>query len=145
MATVNDLLIRVRLRLNDMQKIKFSDEELIQYLNEAIDNVCGELAMDLNTDIIRSFTLTGTTPILKPINFIKFVGKCPVITYADEDNVLYFKHLDNEFNDILEVFYYATFDKVSKLDDILPFKKFIYQTMLVNSMMGLINPPAPAK
>ena len=42
--TTNDLLILVRQRLGDMQKLSLSDEELIMSLNVAIDRLSEELA-----------------------------------------------------------------------------------------------------
>ena len=42
--TVNEMLILVRQRLGDMQKVTFSDEELIHCLNDAIDDICIDMA-----------------------------------------------------------------------------------------------------
>ena len=49
----NDLLILVRQRLGDMQKLSLSDEELIMSLNVAIDRLSEELAQDGNPELVK--------------------------------------------------------------------------------------------
>ena len=55
--TTNDLLILVRQRLGDMQKLSLSDEELIMSLNVAIDRLSEELAQDGNPELVKEVTL----------------------------------------------------------------------------------------
>ncbi len=51
--TANDLLILVRQRLGDMQKLSLSDEELIMSLNVAIDRLSEELSQDNNPELVN--------------------------------------------------------------------------------------------
>ena len=59
MATVNEVLIRVRRKIGDMQKLRFSDPELIEALNDAIDAISGELIAANEPEMIKSFTLSS--------------------------------------------------------------------------------------
>lgn len=132
MATVNDLLIRVRRKLGDMQKLKLSDVELMDAMNDAIDSLSGKLSIDTEPEMTKTVTITGTTPIARPNDFIRFMGQYPVCFTTDENGAVSLKHLDTAFDGTMEIRYYATKDKIDSLSDTIPFSRLIHQTMLVD-------------
>ena len=138
MATVNELLIRVRRKLGDMQKLKFSDEELILAMNDAINSLSAKLTLDLEAEMIKPITITGTTPVNRPEDFIRLVGQFPVEFYTD-NGVVKLKHLDTGFTGTLEVRYFATKAKMATLTDTVPFSRLVHQTMLVDETVGMFG------
>ena len=72
--TVNQLLIKVRQKLNDMSKLKYSDEELIYCLNNAIDTVSLELADSKTPEFVKEFQLSAGEEVERPDDFIEFIG-----------------------------------------------------------------------
>lgn len=137
MTTVNDILLRVRRKIDDMQKIKISDTELIQSLNEAIDSVSMELISSLEPLMIRSLTVSGSNKVSRPANFIKFVGQYPLKYINDSTGAVFLQHLDSEFYGTLNARYYATMPKVSNLSDNIPFEKTEHQLLLVERTAGM--------
>ena len=133
MATVNDILIRVRRKLGDMQKLKVSDEELIIALNEAIDALSGKLSIDNEAELIKTITLENTTPVIRPNDFIRFVGQYPVQFGVDTSGNVTLQHLDNTFSGTLNVRYFAVKSKILTLNDTIPFTRTSHQTELVDS------------
>ena len=101
MATVNDILLRVRRKIGDMQKIKISDPELIQSLNEAIDTVSMELISSSEPLMIKTLTISGNNKVKRPVSFIKFVGQYPLKGIVDflisHLNVELLGFLDHQF------------------------------------------------
>lgn len=133
MATVNDILIRVRRKIGDMQKLKVSDDELIIALNEAIDALSGKLCIDNEAELIKTITLTGTTPLARPADFIKFVGQYPIQFATDGSGNVTLLHLDTAFAGTLTARYFAVKSKVVALADTVPFTRSVHQTMLVDT------------
>ena len=68
--TVNDMLVLVRQRLGDMQKVTFSDAELLYCLNNAMDELCEELAEQNSPEILKEITVSETEPFTLPDDFI---------------------------------------------------------------------------
>ena len=136
MATVNDLLIRARRRLGDMQKLKLSDPELIDALNDAIDALSGKLILEKEPEMIKTLTLTNTTAVARPSEFIAFVGQYPVQFITDAQGAVTIKHLDSAFSGTLEVRYFAAKNKIAALSDTVPFSRIAHQTMLVDNTVS---------
>ena len=132
MATVNDILMRVRRKIDDMQKIKVSDPELIQALNDSIDFVSNELIAALDPEMIKTFTLTAQNTVVKPNEYVKFAGQYPVKFTSDINSVTQFKHLDPEFYNVIEVRYFASRQKIAALSDTIPFEKDTHIQLLVD-------------
>ena len=132
MATVNDILMRVRRKIDDMQKIKVSDPELIQTLNDSIDFVSNELIAALDPEMIKTFTLTAQNTVVKPNEYVKFAGQYPVKFTSDINGVTQFKHLDPEFYNVIEVRYFASRPKIAALSDTIPFEKDTHIQLLVD-------------
>jgi len=130
-ATVNDVLIRVRRKVGDMQKIKYSDSDLIDVVNDSIEMLSMELIDQEEPDMIQSFTLSGTTAYPRPDNFVKFVGNYPVW----DNTATTFKHLDSEYSDSMLVRYYALKNSVSTIDDTIPFNKLTQHQALTEKVV----------
>lgn len=144
MATVNDILVRVRRKIGDMQKLKFSDEELIGTLNDSIDALSGELIVGLEPEMIKSLTINGQVSVTRPIDFVRFVGQYP-IQFVTNSGVVSLKHLDPEFVSTLDVRYFATKPKVTTVTDNVPFEKLVHQTLLVEKIVAIYTPAQVVK
>ncbi len=118
--TVNQLLIKVRQKLNDMSKLKYSDEELIYCLNNAIDTVSLELADSKTPEFVKEFKIAAGDAVARPDDFIEFVGQYPIAFTEDEDTVV-MELLDQEYPCDMIVRYFALRPKVSLLTDKVPF------------------------
>lgn len=82
-----DLLILVRQRLGDMNKVVFSDAELMYCLNNAMDELCGELADNYSPELLKDLALaenTDTFPL--PDDFISWQGQYPINYAVDKNN-----------------------------------------------------------
>lgn len=128
--TTNDLLIQVRQRLGDMQKISLSDEELIMSLNVAIDRLSEELAADANPEMIKTFDVVGNTKTARPNDFISLCGQFPLVFHQDPDGIKV-SNLDPNFERTLTVRYFASRPHVSTLTDEIPFDKVLQTRQLV--------------
>lgn len=136
---VNDLLILVRQRLGDMQKTKFSDNELIYCLNNAIDRLSGELVAKSNPEMVREFTITGTEGTKRPVDFVTLRGQYPIEFRRDVYGVTVF-HSDPEFMGTMKVKYYSLMPHVKSLDDEIPFDQTPYYKVLVTYTLYDIKP-----
>lgn len=72
-AAVNE----VRNKINDRDAIGLDDEELLSYLNEAVQFVCTYLA-GANSPLLVCEDIIESTPYTLPSNFVKFAGYFPV-------------------------------------------------------------------
>lgn len=138
--TVNDMLILVRQRVGDMQKITFSDSELLYCLNVGMDNLCVGLATQNMPEIIKKITISGSTPVVRPDDFITLAGQFPIEWTLNDDNTVSMSHLDPDFNDTLTVKYYATKNHFTLLTDIIPFPRNISQKELLDETMKIVVP-----
>lgn len=120
--TVNEMLILVRQRLGDMQKVTFSDEELIHCLNDAIDDICIEMANNYDPELLKVVTLTADG-IPLPDDFIAWQGQFALLYNTDENNVTTISPIDSEWggeNSTLKYFAYKP--HVTNLTDTIPFR-----------------------
>lgn len=118
--TVNQLLIKVRQKLNDMSKLKYSDEELIYCLNNAIDTVSLELADSKTPEFVKEFQLSAGEEVERPDDFIEFIGQYP-IAFTEEGDKVMMELLDQEYPCPMVVRYFALRPKVYLLTDKVPF------------------------
>lgn len=128
--TTNDLLIIVRQRLGDMQKLSLSDEELIISLNVAIDRLSEELAQDGNPELVKVVTITDNSKVTRPDDFISLCGQFPVIFIQESDGVK-IQHMDPNYSGTMPIRYFASRPHVSYLTDTIPFDKVLQQRQLV--------------
>lgn len=118
--TVNQLLIKVRQKLNDMSKLKYSDEELIYCLNNAIDTVSLECSDSKTPEFVKEFSIAANEEIERPDDFIEFVGQYP-IAFTEEGEKVMMELLDQEYPCPMIVRYFAMRPKVKLLTDKVPF------------------------
>lgn len=128
--TTNDLLILVRQRLGDMQKLSLSDEELIMSLNVAIDRLSEELAQDGNPELVKEVTVTDNSKAIRPDDFISLCGQFPVIFIQERDGMK-IQHMDPNYSGTMSIRYFASRPHVSNLTDTIPFDKVLQQRQLV--------------
>lgn len=139
-VTVNDILILVRQRLGDMQKITFSDEELIHCLNDAMDVMCSSMSQSYDPEILKEITLTEDGVQL-PDDFIAWQGQFPLLYKTDDENVTRVYPLDSEWdgeNPTLK--YFAFKPHFTKLDDVIPFRTGMHQKRLMQLCVEQIKP-----
>jgi hypothetical protein len=120
--TVNEMLVLVRQRLGDMQKVTFSDEELIHCLNDAIDDICIDMANSYDPELLKTVALTANG-IPLPDDFIAWQGQFALLYNTDENNVTTISPIDSEWdgeNSTLKYFAYKP--HVTSLTDIIPFR-----------------------
>lgn len=128
--TANNLLILVRQRLGDMQKLSLSDEELLMSLNVAIDRLSQELSEAANPELTKSFTIENTNKVERPQDFIGLCGQFPVVFHQDPDGIKV-SHMNPNYEGELEVRYFANRPHVTSLSDTIPFDKVLQQRQLV--------------
>lgn len=129
--TVNQLLIKVRQKLHDMSKLKYSDEELVYCLNNAIDKLSLELADSKTPDFVKEFQITASKEIERPNDFIEFVGQYPIAITEQEDKVV-MELLDSEYPGSMIVRYFALRPKIRALTDKIPFYREWQTSRLIN-------------
>lgn len=137
---VNQLLIKVRQRLGDMQKISFSDPELMYCLNNAIDRLSIELAAKANPEMIKEFIVNGQTGTERPIDFIALRGQYPIEWRRNTAGNVIAVPLDPEYEGEMTVKYFAMRPHVIKMDDEIPFDQMAYQKMLVTYTLYDVKP-----
>lgn len=118
--TVNQLLIKVRQKLNDMSKLKYSDEELIYCLNNAIDTVSLECSDSKTPEFVKEFQIEAGQTMERPSDFIEFVGQYP-IAFTEEGETVNMELLDQEYPCPMVVRYFAIRPKIKLLADKVPF------------------------
>ena len=118
--TVNQLLIKVRQKLNDMSKLKYSDEELIYCLNNAIDTVSLECSDSKTPEFVKEFQIKAGQTMERPDDFIEFVGQYP-IAFTEEGETVNMELLDQEYPCPMIVRYFAMRPKVKLLTDKVSF------------------------
>lgn len=128
--TANDLLILVRQRLGDMQKLSLSDEELIMSLNVAIDRLSEELSQNNNPELVKELTLTGSNKSARPDDFIELCGQFPVVFIQDTDGIK-IQHMNPNYTGTMTIRYFASRPHVINLSDKIPFDKILQQRQLV--------------
>ena len=121
--TVNDILILVRQRLGDMNKISFSDPELLICLNNAIYRLSKELADQNDPEMGKTFNVVGQTPTKRPIDFLSLRGQYPLEWTTADDGSATCQHIDPDFTDTMPVRYFARRHEVQHLTDEIPFER----------------------
>ena len=120
--TVNEMLILVRQRLGDMQKVTFSDEELIHCLNDAIDDICIDMANSYDPELLKTVSLT-TDGVPLPDDFIAWQGQFALLYNTDENNVTTISPINSEWDgENATLKYFAYKPHVTSLTDIIPFR-----------------------
>lgn len=131
MANVADIVIRVRQRVGDMAKTKFSDEELLGYLNDAINFLSAELISLRDAEMVKVFTVVhGETGTAVPADYFSFVGEYPIYFESDDAGSTKVYPLDSSAVSDIKVRYFAYKPKVDAMDDTIPFNNVLYYTIL---------------
>lgn len=136
---VKDILILARQRLGDMQKVSYSDIELIYCLNNAIDRLSFELYDKHDPELTKKMIITGTQEVKRPDDFLAFQGQFPVMFEYRPDGPI-MKHLDSEFNGTLEIVYHVAMPHVNDLNDEIPFKRAMFTKQLLQFLLYEAKP-----
>lgn len=138
--TVNDMLVLVRQRLGDMQKITFSDAELLYCLNNAMDELCEELADQNSPEILKEITVSESGPFDLPDDFISWRGQYPLDYFTDESNKTKVSLMGPSWDgDSPKLKYYANKTHFTKLDDVIPFRTLLQQQNLMKKCVQQIK------
>lgn len=138
--TVNDILILVRQRLNDMQKITFSDAELLYCLNNAMDELCEELAEQNSPEILKELKASETESFVLPDDFIAWQGQYPLDYKTDENNQTMVSLMGPNWDgDTPTLKYYANKKHFTSLSDTVPFRTLLQQQNLMKKCVKQIK------
>lgn len=138
--TVNDMLVLVRQRLGDMQKITFSDAELLYCLNNAMDELCEELADQNSPEILKEITVSESEPFDLPDNFISWRGQYPLDYSTDESNKTKVSLMGPSWDgDSPKLKYYANKTHFTTLNDTIPFRTLLQQQDLMKKCVQQIK------
>lgn len=130
--TVNDLLVLVRQRLGDMQKVTFSDAELLYCLNNAMDELCESLAGQNSPEILKELTVSETEPFILPDDFISWQGQYPLDYKIDENNQTVVSLMGPTWDgDTPTLKYYANKVHFTSFSDVIPFRTLLQQQALM--------------
>ena len=112
--TAQELLSDVRLKLADSEVVGFSDQELLAWLNEAVNTLCLTLVGAKDSQMVKSLSVTPGTTVV-PADFYRFVGESGL--NIDEGT---FKSNDGGTAARL-VRYFAMKPRLTSLSDSIPF------------------------
>lgn len=132
--TVNDILVLVRQRLADMPKLVFSDAELLYCLNNAMDELCIELADQLSPEILKELKVTDTTTnsFKLPDDFIAWQGQYPLNYATGEDNQTNVTLMGPSWDgDTPTLKYFASKPHFKTLTETIPFRTLNQQQRLM--------------
>lgn len=138
--TVNDMLVLVRQRLGDMQKVTFSDAELLYCLNNSMDELCEELAEQNSPEILKEITVSETEPFTLPDDFICWQGQYPLDYATDENNKTQVSLMGPNWDgDSPKLKYYANKTHFTTLEDTIPFRTLLQQQNLMRKCVQQIK------
>jgi len=130
--TVNDILVLVRQRLNDMNKLTFSDAELLYCLNNAMDELCIELADQLSPEILKELKVNEDGTFKLPDDFISWQGQYPLNYVTDADNQTNVTMMGPSWDgDTPTLKYFASKPHFTTLTQIIPFRTLNQQQRLM--------------
>lgn len=110
---VIDAIYDVRNKINDRDEIGLDDEELLSYLNEALQYVSSYL-VSANSPLMVKEVIISDDKYQMPDDFIRFVGTLPIKTTGTEVTLL--------DEPPLKARYFASVSSVGINDD-MPFKQ----------------------
>jgi len=130
-VTVQEFLDQVRYQINDTDKVEYTDQELINYTNEALSWLGAELARYGAPQVLKFTTLVLTNGEADlPSDFLfesgvlgpdgSLLKSVPPVQPADQYS---YKIIGNKIysnNTSLDLFYFASFPFVSALTDLIP-------------------------
>lgn len=138
--TVNDILVLVRQRLNDMQKITFSDAELLYCLNNAMDELCEELAEQNSPEILKELKASETEPFILPDDFIAWQGQYPLEYKTNDDNQTVVSLMGPNWDgDEPTLKYYASKKHFTSMQETIPFRTLLQQQALMKMCVRQIK------
>lgn len=138
--TVNDMLVLVRQRVGDMQKITFSDAELLYCLNNAMDELCEELAEQNSPEILKEITVSESRPFELPDDFISWRGQYPLEYSTNTDNKTSVSLIGPSWDgDSPKLKYYANKAHFKTLNDTIPFRTLLQQQNLMKKCVQQIK------
>lgn len=111
--TVEALLSDIRNRISDSDKLTYSEDELISYINTIIDFLNHFLINQNSQEMIKEITVSNGSAV--PDDWVRSVGSYPI--YITQD---IFSTYDESAE--LTVRYFALKPHVSAITDTLPFK-----------------------
>lgn len=125
----SDAIAHARIRLNDIDNATYTDAELLEYLNEAINRISTMMIAGKDPSMITEATVIPGDPV--PDTFASFVGSGPLY----RRNGL-FAALDGSTTGNYEIRFYSTKPRLVTVDDNLPFADWAFPS-LVNDMVSV--------
>jgi hypothetical protein len=125
----SDAIAHARIRLNDTDEATYTDAELLEYLNEAINRTSTMMIAGKDPAMIVEADFSPGDPV--PDTFASFIGSCPLY----RRNGL-FAALDGDETGTYTLRYYAMKPRLTGVDDDLPFADWAFPS-LVNDMVSI--------
>jgi hypothetical protein len=128
MATVNDLLPKIRQRLHDEDKLVYDDLELTGYINDAIDFLGSELLIIGDETLLKTILVNNSIEI--PPDFVATCGQFPIYfengyIYTDSGSV--------------SIQYFSIPSSVSTVNDTIPLRNMWVPLLIQATVMYAQN------
>lgn len=122
---VSEAIERIRRRINDEYDTGYSDEVLINYINDSIKYLCHALITRNDPLLVDTMEIKANEINLVPANFTRFAGGYPV------------KRMGNRFyltdgSDYLTAKYFFIPAELTAVTDDLPFDNDTYHALIIN-------------
>lgn len=124
--TVTEAIKRIRARINDEYDTGYSDDVLINYLNDAIKYLAHALITRNDPILIEELEITSDAVNTVPTNFVRFAGG-----YAVKKQGTKFYIIDG--SDIVKAKYFYIPSELTATTDTLPFENNdTYHAIIIN-------------
>lgn len=136
----NTLCVKIRRKLNDMEKVKWDDNELMYAINLAIEELCIKHFEAKDPEYVEKIILQPGADVKRPDDFYSFQGQYPVEFYR-KGPYFFIQPLDYNYENQIVCRYYAMRPKVVSMDDEVPFYSEHEQEELVMSTVQQLMGP----
>ena len=128
---VSEAIEKIRRRINDEFDTGYSDEVLINYINDAKEYLSHALITKLNPELTKNIVIDSAVVNTVPRNFVKFAGGFPV---RRQGNLF---HITDTTLPIVEVKYFFIPDDVLAVTDNMPFQNNDTYNMLIINLASI--------
>ena len=128
---VSEAIEKIRRRINDEFDTGYTDEVLINYINDAKEYLSHALITKLNPELTKNIVIDSAVVNTVPRNFVKFAGGFPVRRQGN----LFF--ITDTTLPIVEVKYFFIPNDVLAVTDNMPFQNNDTYNMLIINLASI--------
>ena len=128
---VSEAIEKIRRRINDELDTGYTDEVLINYINDAKEYLSHALITKLNPELTKNIVIDSAIVNTVPRNFVKFAGGFPV---RRQGNLF---HITNPSLSTVVVKYFFVPDDVTSPADNMPFNDNDKYNMVIINMASI--------